>query len=48
MNEFLRELTHDNNIFQNQWNEINQRSQEILISPDGKTILNALAVGYFI
>jgi len=43
MDEFIRQLTHNNNEFQNQWNNINKQSQEISISVDGKKILNVLA-----
>jgi hypothetical protein len=41
MDEFIRELTHDNNVFQNQWNEINKYSQMSIFN-DSKTVLNAL------
>ncbi len=43
MDEFIRELTHDNDVFQNQWNQINKSSEGISISIEGKTVLNALA-----
>jgi hypothetical protein len=43
MDEFIRQLTHDNKLFQNQWNDINKRFQETSTSVGGKSILNALA-----
>jgi hypothetical protein len=43
MDEFIRQLTHDNKLFQNEWNNINKCLQETSISVDGKSILNILA-----
>jgi hypothetical protein len=43
MDEFIRQLTHDNKLFQSEWNNINKRFQETSTSVGGNSILNALA-----
>jgi hypothetical protein len=43
MNEIILQLTHDNNLFEEQWSDTFTRIEEASIPNDSKVVLNALA-----